>query len=128
MFVGRYSAQLVALASLLQESMQYWGLARRVEVVTLQAADDEPTQRIVLLDTTSDFATQVLTVEHLGEQAPEQAPMRWLVLTAQAQPETQRTHHYCSSVLHVLRTIREVSDPAFRPGKRLRMGVASLRL
>jgi hypothetical protein len=128
MFVGRYSAQLVALASLLQESMQYWGLARRVEVVTLQAADDEPTQRIVLFETTSDFATQVLTVEHLGEQAPEQAPMRWLVLTAQAQPETQRTHHYCSSVLHVLRTIREVSDPAFRPGKRLRMGVASLRL
>ena len=62
------------------------------------------------------------------EQAPEQAPMRWLVLTAQAQPETLRTHHYCSSVLHVLRTIREVLDPAFRPGKRLRMGVASLRL
>ncbi len=128
MFEGQYCAQLVALASLLQESVQYWGLARRVEVVTLPAAQDEPTQRIVLLDTTSDVASQVLTVQHLSEQAPEQAPMRWLVLTAQAQPETLRTHHYCSSVLHVLRTIREVLDPAFRPGKRLRMGVASLRL
>ncbi|PHY07295.1 MAG: hypothetical protein CK528_04645 [Alcaligenaceae bacterium] len=128
MFEGQCSAQLAALASLLQESVRHWGFARQVEVVTLAAAHDEPTQRIVLLDTTSNFATQVLTVEHLGEQAPEQAPMRWLVLTAQAQPETLRTHHYCSSVLHVLRTIREVSDPAFRPGKRLRMGVASLRL
>lgn len=128
MFEGQYGAQLAALSALLQESMQYWGLARRVEVVTLPATNEASTQGIVLLETTSGFATQVLTVQLLSEQAPEQAPMRWLVVTAQAQPETQHTHHYCSSVLHVLRTIREVSDPAFRPGKRLRMGVASLRL
>jgi len=64
MFERQYCAQLVALASLLQESVQYWGLARRVEVVTLPAAQDEPTQRIVLLDTTSDVASQVLTIQH----------------------------------------------------------------
>ena len=105
----RASESLAALALLVQESVRHWGLG-----VSVQEAP------LVLFDVAK--ASAVLTVEALHDQAP----MRWLLVTAKPDPLTLRTQHYCSSVLHVLRTIRQVLDAEFRPGNRFRMGTASL--
>jgi len=49
-------------------------------------------------------------------------------VTAQPDPVSGRKEHYCASILTVLRTVRHTLDPQFNSGKRLRMGVASLRV
>ena len=108
---------LAALRALLQESMLYWGLAWRVEVESL-----EP--KLCLFGTSVSEAVPTLTIQALRDQPP----MRWLLVTAQPDPVSGRKEHYCASILTLLRTVRHTLDPQFNSGKRLRMGVASLRV
>ena len=106
MSLEQASSSTAALGALLHESVHYWGL----------------NWRIYLYDLTAKDALVGLTVKALTEPGL----MRWRIIASQPDPVTLRTEHYCASVLHVLRTVRQLLVPAFRSGDRFRMGVASL--
>ena len=124
MSVGQASGSITALGALLHESVHYWGLNWRVEVTATDAAQLAGKPSIYLYELTADDSLPGLIVNALTEPGP----MRWRITASQIDPVTLRTEHYCASVLHVLRTVRQLLVPAFRPGDRLRMGVASSAL
>lgn len=49
-------------------------------------------------------------------------PVRWLVETVLPESRTSRTRFACTSVLHVLRVVRQIADSGFDPLTRARMG------
>lgn len=49
-------------------------------------------------------------------------PFRWTVETVQPDARTSRNHFGCTSVLHVLRVVRQLADSGFDPLTRARMG------
>jgi hypothetical protein len=122
MSVEQASSSTAALGALLHESVHYWGLNWRVEVTATNAIQPAEMPSIYLYDLTAGDVLAGLTVEALTEPGL----MRWRIITSQPDPVTLRTEHYCASVLHVLRTVRQLLVPTFRPGDRFRMGVASL--
>jgi hypothetical protein len=122
MSVEQSSSSTAALGALLHESVHYWGLNWRVEVTATDTVQPAEMASIYLYDLTAGDALVGLTVKALNEPGL----MRWRITASQPDPVTRRTEHYCASVLHVLRTVRQLLVPAFRPGDRLRMGVASL--
>jgi hypothetical protein len=122
MSAGQASSSTAALGALLRESMQYWCLTWRVEMAATDGVQPAGATRICLYPAASDDSSPGLIVQALAEPGP----MRWRITASQPDPVTLRTEHYCASVLHVLRTVRQLLAPAFRPGDRLRMGVASL--
>ncbi len=124
MSVGQANDSIAALGELLHESVHYWGLNWRVEVTATDAAQLAGRSSIYLYELTADDALPGLIVNALTDPGP----MRWRIAASQPDPVTLRTEHYCASVLHVLRTVRQLLVPAFRPGDRLRMGVASSAL
>ena len=116
------SSSTAALGALLHESVHYWGLNWRVEMAATDGVQPAGMTRICLYEVASDDSSPGLIVQALTEPGL----MRWRITASQPDPVTLRTEHYCASVLHVLRTVRQLLVPAFRPGDRLRMGVASL--
>ena len=122
MSAGQASSSTAALGALLHESVHYWGLNWRVEMAASDAVQPAEMPSIYLYELTAADALVGLKVEALTEPGL----MRWRITASQPDPVTLRTEHYCASVLHVLRTVRQLLVPAFRPGDRLRMGVASL--
>ena len=122
MFVEQENSSTSALGALLHESVQYWGLNWRVEVAASDGVQPAGMSRICLYEVASDDSSPGLIVQALNEPGL----MRWRITASQPDPVTLRTEHYCASVLHVLRTVRQLLVPTFRPGDRLRMGVASL--
>lgn len=124
MSVGQASGSIAALGALLHESVHYWGLNWRVEVTATDAAQLAGRPSIYLYELTADDSLPGLIVKALTEPGP----MRWRITASQPDPVTLRTEHYCASVLHVLRTVRQLLVPGFRPGDRLRMGAVSSAL
>ncbi len=122
MSAGQANSSTAALGALLHESVHYWGLNWRVEMAASDAVQPAEMPTIYLYELTAVDALVGLKVEALTEPGL----MRWRITASQPDPVTLRTEHYCASVLHVLRTVRQLLVPAFRPGDRLRMGVASL--
>ena len=121
MSVEQASGSTAALGALLHESMRYWGLNWRVEVAITAVVQPAGLTSIYLYELAAGDPVVGLTVKALTEPGP----MRWCITALQPDPVTLRTEHYCASVLHVLRTVRQLLVPTFRPGDRLRMGVAS---
>ena len=107
------SPTLDALRDLLTESFRHWGCDHgAVAVGSAPSADEDG-----LIEFSRDGAAWISV-----SRSPADGPVRWLVESAQPDPLTARTRFPCTSVLHVLRTVRQLADPEFEPGSRIRMG------
>ena len=104
---------LDALRDLLTESFRHWGCNHDATAVGSALTPD--------MDASIEFARDGAAWIRV-RRSPADGPVRWLVESAQPDPLTARTRFPCTSVLHVLRTVRQLADPGFEPGSRIRMG------
>ena len=104
---------LDALRELLTESFRHWGCDHGAVAVGSALTPDEDAS----IKFARDGAAWIRVCRSSGD-----GPVRWLVKSAQPDPLTARTRFPCTSVLHVLRTVRQLADPEFVPGSRIRMG------
>jgi len=103
---------LDALRDLLDESFRHWGCRHDAAVGSAMASGEDAS-----IEFSRDGAAWIRVC-----RSPAEGPVRWLVESAQPDPLTARTRFPCTSVLHVLRTVRQLADPEFEPGFRIRMG------
>ena len=104
---------LDALRDLLAESFRHWGCKH-------DATAFDPARKSrgdASIDFARDGAAWIRVI-----RSHTAGPVRWLVESAQPDPLTARTRFPCTSVPHVLRTVRQLADPEFEPGIRIRMG------
>jgi hypothetical protein len=104
---------LDALRDLLTESFRHWGCNHDAVAVGSALISGENAS----IEFFRDGAAWIRVC-----RLPADGPVRWLVESAQPDPLTARTRFPCTSVLHVLRTVRQLADPDFEPGSRIRMG------
>lgn len=104
---------LDALRDLLTESLRHWGCNHDSTAVGSALIAGE----MASFEIARDGAARIRVC-----RVPADGPVRWLVESAQPDPLTARTRFPCTSVLHVLRTVRQFVDPDFEPGSRIRMG------
>lgn len=106
-------ATLDALRTLLAESFSHWGCAG----VTNERTAGEPGAGIAQVGFLRDGTPWLSLHRPAGD-----GPVRWVVESALPDVQTSRSRFPCTSVLDVLRTVRQLSDPDFEPGHRIRMG------
>ena len=104
---------LDALRDQLTESLRHWGCNHRAAAIGSNRTPDP--------DASIEFARDGAAWIRVC-RSPADGPVRWLVESAQPDPLTGRTRFPCTSVLHVLRIVRQLADPGFEPGSRIRMG------
>ena len=104
---------LDALRDLLTESFRHWGCDHGAVAVGSALTSNK--------DASIEFARDGAAWIRVC-RSPADGPVRWLVESAQPDPLTARTRFPCTSVLHVLRTVRQLADREFVPGSRIRMG------
>ena len=110
---ARSDPTLEALRDLLAQSCRHWGCrhdAAAPYAILTQGSEDAS------IEISRDGGIWIRVC-----RAPADGPVRWLVESAHPDWLTGRSRFPCTSVLHVLRIVRQLSDPDFEPGFRIRM-------